>query len=80
MLRTLRSGVKDTTAAAAKDRRHIGKARLYTAEDVVQLGEERERIEGEKAAKAKKRQVKAAVKAVPSGEGSKGSKHAQRKP
>jgi hypothetical protein len=35
MLRTLCSGAKDTTAVAAKDRRHLGKARVYTAEDVV---------------------------------------------
>jgi hypothetical protein len=35
--------VKDATADAARNQRHIGKARVYTAEDVVQLREERER-------------------------------------
>ena len=45
MLRTLRSGAKDTTVVAANDRRHLGKARVYTAEDVVQLREGRERLD-----------------------------------
>jgi len=79
MLRTLRSGAKDTTAVAAKDRRHLGKACVYTAEDVVQLREERERLDREKVAKAKMRQEKAAPKVVSSGTGSKSSKHAEKK-
>jgi len=79
MLRTLCSGAKDTTAVAAKDCRHLGKACVYTAEDVVQLREERERLDREKVAKAKMRQEKAAAKVVSSGEGSKCSKHAERR-
>jgi len=79
MLRTLRSGAKDTNQVAAKDRCHLGKARVYTAEDVVQLGEERERLGREKVTKAKMRQEKAAAKVVSSGEGSKSSKHVEKK-
>jgi len=55
MLRTLRSEAKDTTAVAAKNHCHVGKARVYTPEDVVQLREERERLDREKVAKAKMR-------------------------
>ena len=44
MLRTLCSGAKDTNVVAAKDRRHPGKACVYTAEDVVQLREESLRL------------------------------------
>jgi len=79
MLRTLRSGAKDTNVAAAKDCRHLGKACVYTAEDVVQLREERERLEREKVTKAKMREQKAAAKVVSSGEGSKSSKHVEKK-
>jgi hypothetical protein len=53
MVRFLRSGANDTTAAAAIDRRIVGKAHVYTAEKVVQLRVERERIDQEKAAKIK---------------------------
>jgi hypothetical protein len=45
MLRTLHSGAKDTNGVAAKDHRHLGKARVYTTEDVVQLREARERLD-----------------------------------
>ncbi|KAF8538642.1 hypothetical protein BDD12DRAFT_884607 [Trichophaea hybrida] len=78
MVRFLPSGAKNTTAVAAKDRRHLGKACVYSAEDVVQLREERERIDQENAAKIKKRQDKAAAKAAPVGKGLKGSKHAEK--
>jgi len=78
-LRTLRSGAKDTTVVAGNDRRHPGKARGYTAEDVVQLREERERLDREKVTKAKMRPEKAAAKVVSSGEGSKSSKHVEKK-
>ena len=79
MLRTLCSGAKDTTAVAAKDRQLHGKVYVYTAEDVVQLREGRERLDREKVAKAKMRQEKAAAKVVSSGEGSKSSKHMEKK-
>jgi len=79
MLRTLCSGAKDTNVVAAKDRRHPGKARVYTAEDVVQLREERERLDREKVTNAKMCQEKAAAKVASSGEGSKSSKHVETK-
>jgi len=47
MLRTLHSGDKDTTAVAAKDRRHLGQAHVYTADNVVQLKAVRERLDRE---------------------------------
>jgi len=78
MLRTLRSGAKDPTAVVANDRHHLGKAHVYTAEDVVQLREERERLDREEVAKAKMRQEKVAAKVVSSGEGSKSSKHVEK--
>jgi len=52
---------------------------VYTAEDVIQLREERDRLDREKAAKAKLHQEKAAAKVVLSGEGSKSSKHMEKK-
>jgi len=79
MLRTLHSEAKDATAVAAKYCRHLGKARVYTAEDVVQLTEERERLDREKVAKATMRQEQAAAKVVFSGEGSKSSQHMEKK-
>ena len=79
MLRTLRSGAKDTNVVAAMDRHHLGKAGVYTAENVVQLREERERPDRGKVTKAKMRQDKAAAKVVSSGEGSKSSKHVEKK-
>jgi len=52
---------------------------VYTAEDVVQLREERERLDREKVAKAKMHQENTAAKVVFSGEGSNSSKHAEKK-
>jgi len=79
MLRTLHSGAKDTTVVAAMDYCQLGKACVYTAENVVQLREERERLDREKVPKAKMRQEKATAKVLSSGEGSKSSKHAEKK-
>jgi len=53
LLRTLPSGAKDTNVVAAKDRHHLGKVCVYTAEDGVQLREERERLDREEVTKAK---------------------------
>src|ERR1700687_3458340 len=78
MVRFLCSGVKDTTAAAGEDRRHLDKARVYTAEDVVQLRDMRERIDQETAAKIKMSQDAAAAKAALVRKGLKGSKHAKK--
>jgi hypothetical protein len=64
MVRFLRSGAQDTTVAIANDWCHLCKARVYTIEDVVQLREERERIDREKATKIKMCQNKAAAKAA----------------
>jgi len=79
MLKILCSEAKNTTVVAAKDCHNLGKACVYTAEDVVQLREERERLDIEKVAKAKIHQEKAAAKVVSSGEGFKSSKHAEKK-
>jgi len=79
MLRTLCSGAKDTTPVTAKDYLHLGQARVYTAEDVVQLREGRERLDGSKVAQANMRQEKAAAKVVSSGEGSKSSNLMEKK-
>jgi len=79
MPRTLCSGANDTTAVTAKGHLRLGKTGVYTADDVVQLREEREMLDREKVAKAKMHQVKAATKVVSSGEGSKSSKHLEKK-
>jgi hypothetical protein len=78
MVRFLHSGVNNTTAVAAQDGSHLGKARVYTAEDMVLLREEKERIDQEQVAKIKMRQHKAAAKAAPEGKGLKGSKHVEK--
>jgi hypothetical protein len=78
MVRFRCSRDKHPTAVAAKDRLHFSKARECTAEDVVQLREEKETIDQEKAAKIKMRQDKAAANAAPVGKGLKGSKHAEK--
>jgi hypothetical protein len=54
---------------AAKDHRHLVKAGVFLAEEVVQLRQDRERLDGEKVTKAKICQEKAAAKVVSSGEG-----------
>jgi hypothetical protein len=77
MLKTLCSVAENTTVVAAKGRHNHCKACVYTAEDVVQHREQRERLDIEKVAKAKIRQEKAAAKVVSSGEGFKSSKHAE---
>jgi len=79
MVRTLHSGAKDTNAVEAKNRCHLGKAGVYTAEDVVQLREERERLHREKVTKAEMRQEMAAAKVVLSWEGSKSSIHVEKR-
>ena len=61
MLRTLRSGAKDTNDVAAKAHRHLGNARVYTAENILQLREERERLDREKVTKVKMPQEMAAA-------------------
>jgi len=79
MLKTLHLEVKDTTPVVAKDHHHLGKAHVYTVEDVVQLREKRKRLDREKVAQAKMHQEKAAAKVVSSGEGLKSSKHMEKK-
>jgi hypothetical protein len=53
MPRTLLSPAKDTNLVAANDRHHLGNARVFTADDVVQLLEERDRLDREKVPTAK---------------------------
>jgi len=79
MLRTLCSEAKDITVVAAKGRCHLGKSCVYTAEDVVQLREQRERLDQGGVAKAKMHQDKAAAKVVSSGEEFKSSKLPEKK-
>jgi len=79
MLRTLHSGANDTTAVAAKDHCHLGNAHVFTAEDVVKLREERDRLDRENVAKSKMPQANAAVKVVSCWEGSRSSKYAEKK-
>jgi hypothetical protein len=45
MQKTLCLGAKDTTVAAANDYHHLGKACVYTADNVIQLGETRETLD-----------------------------------
>jgi hypothetical protein len=79
MLRTLHSGAKHTNVIEANDHRYLGNARVYTAKNVVQLREERERLDREIVNKAKMDQEKAAAKVLLSGKGSKSSKHVESK-
>jgi hypothetical protein len=79
MLTTLRSGDKDTNVVGAQDPCHRGEARVYTAENVVQLREETERLDSEIVTNANVRHEKAAANVVLCGEGSMSSKHVQKK-
>jgi len=79
MLRILCSGAKDTTAVTAQDRHHFGKARVYSAKDGGQLSEERERLDREKVGISKIHQETPAARVASSGQGSKSSKHAEKK-
>jgi len=58
LLRNLRSWAKDLSAASAKDRHQLTKARVIIQEDVVHLREEREQKEAEKSARAEARKRK----------------------
>ena len=58
MVRMLRSGAKDSSAAAAKNRRHLTKAREIDNEDAVRLREERIQKDAVKAQTAKNRQIR----------------------
>lgn len=71
--------MKESTAASAKDHCHLGKAHVLTAVALDQLNEERERLDREIIAKAKKSQAKAAAKVASSGEESKSFKHVAKK-
>jgi hypothetical protein len=53
MIRNLHSRANDTHAEAAKDRHHLTKGRVITADDVVHLREERVAIDATKAAHSK---------------------------
>jgi hypothetical protein len=75
IVRFLCSGAKDTTAAAAKDWHHLEEACLYTAENVVQLRDETERIDQEKLCTIKTCQNQAAPKSAVEGKSPKGLEH-----
>ena len=79
MVRILRLEAKDTSAAAAKDRRHLTRGRVIDNEDAVRLREERMQQDAVKAQRAKNREIRqqaatAAAKPVASS-----AKRAQRK-
>ena len=65
MVRMLRSGAKDTSAAAAKDRRHLTKARVIDNEDSVRLREERIPVKAQRAKNRDTRQQAAVADAKP---------------
>ncbi len=79
MIRTLHSGAKDTTAAAAKDRCCLAKGRVIDAEEIVHLKEEREQIDAVKDKKAKNREKKKEVAAAAASETASSSKGMQKK-
>ncbi len=58
MVRTLRSGAKDTSAAASKDRRHLTKTRVVDSEGVVQMREDILQKDALKAQRAKNREIR----------------------
>ena len=58
MIRMLRSKAKDTSAAAAKDRRHLTKARVIDSEEAVRLREKRIQKDAVKAQRAKNRDIR----------------------
>jgi hypothetical protein len=78
MLRTLRAAAKDTSTAAAKDRRQLTKARVITSEDVVRLRDERLRIDAQNAARAEARRRKQKVVAAEGSAGSTTPKHGKK--
>ena len=53
MVRTLRSGAKDTSAATTKDRRHLAKGSAIDNKDVVHMREQREQQDAVKHKKPK---------------------------
>ena len=65
MVRMLRSGAKDTSAAAAKDHRHLTKARVIGNEDAVRLREEGVPVKAQRAKNRDTRQQAAAAGAKP---------------
>jgi hypothetical protein len=79
MLSTLRSEAQDTTGVVGKNCHCLGNGCVYTAEDVVPLREERERLDREKVAKATMCQENILANVVSSGEDSKSSKHMEMK-
>ena len=58
MVNYLRSGAKDTSAAAAKDRHHLAKGRVIDNEQAADMREGRMQKDAVKAQKAKNREIK----------------------
>ena len=79
MVRMLRSGAKDTSAAAAKDRRHLTKARVIDNEDAVRLREERIRKDAIKVQRAKNREIRQQATAAAAKPVAGSAKYAQKK-
>ena len=79
MIRTLRSGAKDTSAAAAKDRRHLAKATVIDNVDVVCQREQKLQQDAVKAQKAKNREIRQQAAAAAAKSVASSAKHAQKK-
>ena len=79
MVRMLHSGAKDTSAAAAKDRRHLAKARVIDNEDAVHLREERIQKDAVKAQRAKNREIRQQAAAAAAKPVAGSAKRAQKK-
>ena len=79
MVKYLRSGAKDTSAAAAKDRRHLTKGRVIDNEQAVDMREERMQKDAVKAQKAKNREIKQQAAAAAAEPVANSAKRAQKK-
>jgi len=79
MLRTLRSGNKNTTVVAEIDHYYHGNTWVYTAQDVVSPTDGNVWQDGDQVGKAKLPQAKAAAKVVCCGEGLKSFKYVEKK-
>ena len=79
MVKYLRSGAKDTSAAAAKDRHHLTKGRVIDNEQAVDMREERMQKDAVKAQKAKNREIKQQAAAAAAKPVASSAKHAQKK-
>ena len=79
MVNYLHSGAKDTSAAAAKDLRHLTKGRETDNEQAGDMREERMQKDAVKAQKAKNREIKQQAAAAAAKPVASSAKHGQKK-